>query len=329
MPKLLVLGGTNFIGRNLVDRLLQDGNYDLTLFNRGITNPDIFPEERTLHGDRNSDDINVLGKEDWDAIIDVACYYPDGLQKFVDLMEGRAGRYTFVSTCSVYDNAVNQSILRNEDAKLLGCSVSERTDTSPQSYGQRKAECERILSASKLDSITFRPALVYGPHDHTDRLYYWLFQAAQHQQLLMPGRGERTFSVTYVADLVSALVQSLKVQNHQSVYNAISAPQTSIGQIVAETCRQLGTHPELLNARPDFLKAHNIQPWEDMPLWLDCDYYTYSNQRLITDFYALPTSLTNSLEATISYYKQRNWPVPDFGISEATRAQLIQSINKN
>ena len=102
--KLLLLGGTSFIGRRLVEEILRQTKFDLTLFNRGITNQSLFPEVRKLKGDRNSEDIVNVKQEEWDYIIDLSCYFPNSLETICNSFKSKPKRYIFISTCSVYDN---------------------------------------------------------------------------------------------------------------------------------------------------------------------------------------------------------------------------------
>ncbi|MGB1037811.1 MAG: NAD-dependent epimerase/dehydratase family protein [Bacteroidia bacterium] len=201
MDKVLILGGTNFIGRNLVEALLAIDCYDLTLFNRGVTNPELFPNIKKIIGNRNTSDLDLVLQNNWDYIIDLSCYFPDALS-YIGQINTTLKRYIFISTCSVYDNEENKSVLRNESSPILSCNESQRIDTSVTTYGNRKAECERIVQKSGLTFTIFRPALVYGRYDTSDRFYYWLYNIQKENSLLIPNGGVNLFSVTYVDDLV-------------------------------------------------------------------------------------------------------------------------------
>ena len=325
MNKLLILGGTNFIGRNLVDSLVKLNKFELTLFNRGQSNPDLFPEVRKLHGDRNTSDIDLIFEERWDYIIDLSCYFPAALSQIVSRLEN-ISRYVFVSTCSVYDNNRDKSILRNERAPTLSCSPDESVDTSVAAYGKRKAECERILTQSNLNYTIFRPALVYGPYDPTDRLYYWLYQVATQDQMLITGHGEKLFSVTYVQDLIQAIVKSINPDLESGIYNASTFPALSISKLIETATNLLNKHPKSYSAKPEFLKSNQIAQWVDLPLWLDCDYYTYDNSKVLGDFNLEITDFRDSIASTIDYYRGLNWKTPNFGISDTIKNELIQKL---
>jgi 2'-hydroxyisoflavone reductase len=326
MKKILVLGGTQFIGRYLVEQLNEIDEYELTLFNRQRTKPELFPELNRIKGDRETDDINLLLGEYWDVIIDLSCYYPDSLTNILAVLEGKFNQYILISTCSVYDNENNLEILKTEEAAVKACSSEQRIDRTDHSYGNRKAECERILLASAVNSVLLRPSIVYGPYDHTDRFYYWLYQVKHSNKLLLPDNGERCFSLTYVADLIETILQSVKESVNQKLYNVTTIPQASIAEIVECAQELLDKNQETINASPSFLHQYKISQWGDMPLWIDGDFFTYTNQYLKAELGAEPTSLKNGIQNTIDYYESLNWPKPKYGMTEEIRSGLIDKL---
>jgi 2'-hydroxyisoflavone reductase len=327
MEKLLIIGGTQFIGRNLLLKLQESNKYDITLFNRGKTNASLFPQFKRIIGDRNTDDISKIGQEEWDYIIDLSCYYPDSLEKILPLIKDSVKRYVFVSTCSVYDRNENKSSIATlENGPLLDCSKEQETESLPAAYGNKKVACERLLAASGLDYISLRPSLVYGAYDHTDRLYYWLYQVKHKTPILVPDHGERLFSITYVTDLVHAIIKSLNVEVHSNIYNVISEEFTSIKNIIATASDLLNRSPQIISATPDFLHQHQIQEWTTMPLWIDGDYFTYSDKKLITDFDISLSDWTKSIQETVDYYETLDWSNPIYGLPDTKRLELISLI---
>ena len=323
MKKVLILGGTRFIGRNLVERLQRTGAFDLTLFHRGLTGSELFPEVQRIRGDRNTDEVRRISKENWDFVIDLSCYFPDSLQTTLECLQNAPERYLFVSTCSVYDNAGAPGMMRPETADILSCADDQRNDPGPGSYGRRKAACERILETSGLNYLIFRPALVYGPYDHTDRFYYWLHQVQTQATLLLPDGGFRAFSLTYVMDLVELISQGLRQETAFRTFNVISQPQASIRQIVETAQELLGRENAFRQAAPAFLHERGIRPWLDLPLWLDSDLFTYSNARLRSEFHFRPTPLAEGIRTTLAHYSSLHWPEPKYGIPEKQRQALL------
>lgn len=323
--RILVLGGTQFIGRYLVEQLLGLQNADITLFNRQRTRAELFPELKKIKGDRETDDVHQIADQDWDIVIDLSCFYPASLTTVLHQLKGKLEKYILISTCSVYDSS-SRIEMKTEDALVLGCTEEQGKDRSPETYGNRKAECERILMASELDYVILRPALVFGQYDHTDRFYYWLYQVKKSSTLLLPDKGERTFSVTYVKDLVSMIIEAVQAGLKVGIYNAISEPRISIRQIV--DCAQESLKSELseVNASPEFLNQNKIHQWVDMPLWLDGDHFTYSNELLIKNYNRKLTKSTSSIRETMEYYDSLNWPEPRYGMSNETKNELINKV---
>lgn len=326
MEKLLILGGTNFIGRNLVDSLLKLNDYEITLFNRGKTNPGLYPEIREIYGDRNTSDIDVVFSGNWDYIIDLSCFYPKSLSNIVTHISKGIKRYIFISTCSVYDINSDISILKNEKAPTLNCCISEISDSSIATYGKRKAECERILMHSGLKFTILRPSLVYGEYDNTDRFYYWLYNIKKGSQLLIPNSGNSIFSVTYVKDLVKAILKALFSDIDQSIYNVTTYPDLSISKLVETVSELLNKNINSCFVDSQFLEDNNIVQWTDLPLWLDSDSFTYDNKKIIEDLDMEITDFKTTVSETINYYEKSGWEKPKIGISECKTKELIQNL---
>ena len=165
---ILVLGGTAFVGRAVVAEALTSG-HRVTLFNRGITNPDLFPEAEKLRGDRASD-LSALAHRTWDAVIDVAAYHEDVVRSSVEVLADQVSRYVFVSTLSVCaDHSTTDG--QREDARVLDVeTVAHRSEL----YGAHKAACERVvLDALGPRATIARAGMIVGPHDPTNRFAYW------------------------------------------------------------------------------------------------------------------------------------------------------------
>lgn len=329
MNKILILGGTSFIGRNLVKQLVKRPELELTLFMRGVTNPTIFPELRKIYGDRNTQEIEQIFTENWDQVIDISCYYPQSLATILKGINKKLQHYIFISTCSVYDNEKHEGMLRDESAPVLNCTREQQIDTSPATYGQRKAACEALLLNSNFRHTIFRPALVYGAHDPTDRFYYWLYQSKMNLEILLPENGNRNFSITYVHDLVNCIEESISLEIENGIFNLISTPLSSIFQVVKTATNSLGTSPRLLDANARFLKECRIAQWIDIPLWLNTDTYTYSNERLNKLFSFSPTPFQESIDDSMRFYEASSWPEPISGIPKTKLRELIQKLKKH
>lgn len=325
MKKVLVLGGTNFIGRTLVEQLIELGDYEITLFNRQLNNSTLFPELNKIKGDRETDDIKQISTQSWNYVIDLSCYYPHVLNSTISALK-QVDQYVFISTCSAYNNEDKKGFLKKEQADLLSCNVEQQTDRNPESYGNRKAECERILGLSGISHTILRPALVFGKYDPTDRLYYWLYQVKKCNTLLLPDKGERLFSTTYCKDLVETIIKSMSSAHNSETLNVISNPTTSIAQIVNIAKQYLKQGFFIVDAPQNFLQENNINQWIDMPLWINGDHFTYSNQKLKEALRINPTNFSSAIEQTIAYYDHLNWPEPTYGLNEQTKQALIKKL---
>jgi len=326
MERILILGGTNFIGRNLVELLINEGKYEITLFNRGITNLDLFTSVKNIKGDRNnSEDLRNL-KLDWDYIIDLSCYFPSNLKPLLDLKFSNLKKYIFISTCSVYDNIGAQGELIDEKYHTLEYSPELETITNV-TYGNRKAECERLLIQSDINYTILRPSLVYGKYDSTDRFYYWLYNIQKQFDLLVPSSEGITFSITYVKDLINSINILLSEETTPDIYNVTTRISTSIYEIIDEVKKILNKYPNLYKFEPLLLKENGLKEWVDIPLWLSNNNYNYSNEKLLKKQNIKLYNFEESLKETLQYYNQYGWHTPKYGIDEKTKNDIIYKLN--
>ncbi len=173
--RILVIGGSSFVGRHFVQSALDRG-HDVTLFNRGQTDPGAFPAAEHLVGDRNSD-LSALDGRSWDATVDVCAYVPKQVRLLLESLGDRAGHYTFISTISVYGQVDVDSGF-DETAPLLEPAWDD--ELTMEKYGELKVGCEltaRELAGDRL--LVVRPGFVIGPHDPTHRFTYWVERVAR------------------------------------------------------------------------------------------------------------------------------------------------------
>lgn len=322
MERILILGGTNFIGRNLVEFLMNYDSYDITLFNRGITNLDLFNSVNTIKGDRNNYEDLIKLKLDWDYIIDLSCYFPKNIKPLLDLKFTNLKKYIFISTCSVYDNKDVHGKLIDEKYRTLEYSPELETSTN-ETYGNRKAECERLLIQSNINYTILRPSLVYGKYDNTDRFYYWLYNIQKKYNLVIPKSKGITFSITYVKDLINTISIMLSTETTPEIYNITSKVSTSINEIVEKTQRLLNKYSNLYKFEPQLLKEYGLKEWVDIPLWLPNNNFNYSNEKLLKEQDINLYNFEESLAETLQYYDKSGWYTPKYGINEKTNNDII------
>ena len=328
--KVLILGGTGFVGRILTENLLKSNN-KITLFNRGKRNPGIFPGAEHLFGDRETDDINRISSGDWDVVLDFSCMQPDNLDHILNLLEGKIERYIFISTANVYplDKISKKEFPLKEDAETAPCSEEQRkTKDVISAYGNKKAECERILLEKEwFDTIIFRPGLIYGKYDWSDRFYYWLYRAKTQDEILIPENGKSRSTNTFSEDFAKVIQESISIEKFRKVYNAVTHPPVSLKEIVETASQITGTSPRFINAPLDFLRENNVSEWVDLPVWINDFDLVLDNARLLNDFKAKPVPLEESISKTIDYYDSLGWNEGKYGIRVERERELIQKLN--
>jgi 2'-hydroxyisoflavone reductase len=228
--QVLVLGGTSFVGRAIVEDLLAQGHTP-TLFNRGRTGPDLFPGVARLVGDRDSGDYSALAGQRWDAVVDVTGYLPRHVDQVVEALGGHEGRYLFISTGMVYDHVAAVGEITERSPRLAPHLDDEVLDD--ETYGPLKVACEDALLArfgTRLSVV--RPGYVVGPHERADRLTYWVRNAARGGAIAVPERLDRPVQLVDVRDL-ARLVTLLLARDLPGAFNAVGpSPAVTFVELV-------------------------------------------------------------------------------------------------
>jgi 2'-hydroxyisoflavone reductase len=265
--KILILGGTKFLGRHLVDAALAAG-HEVTLFNRGKTNPTLFPNVETILGDR-AQDIEKLASagRKWDAIIDVAGYVPRIVRLSAQGLEKNVGRYVFISSISAYAGFQKVGINESDPVgKLDDESVEEVTG---ETYGPLKALCEKTVEEIYGDrALIIRPGLIVGPYDPTDRFTYWPMRVKRGGDMIAPDKPQTPIQIIDVRDL-SEFIMKLIEENASGIYNATGPDHELFMGEMLDACKRVsGSVATFHWASTEFLKEHEVQPWSDLPVWL-------------------------------------------------------------
>lgn len=263
--KILILGGTKFLGRHLVDAALATG-HEVTLFNRGKTNPNLFPNIETITGDREHDIEKLAGRE-WDAVIDVAGYLPRIVRLSAEGLERSVKRYVYISSVSAYAGFSKIGINESDPVgKLEDESVEEITG---ETYGPLKALCEKTVQDLYGDrALVIRPGLIVGPHDPTDRFTYWPVRVKRGGDMITPDRPQAPIQVIDVRDL-SAFIIKLIEQNASGIYNATGPDyDLKMGEFLDLCKLASGSVAAFHWTSREFLAEHKVEPWSDMPVWI-------------------------------------------------------------
>jgi 2'-hydroxyisoflavone reductase len=262
---LLVLGGTQFVGRHIVLAALSRG-HSVTTFTRGQT-PDDLPEAVTrLHGDRSDTEhgLDALQSGTWDACIDVSGYLPRVVRQSAELLRERVGRYLFISTVSVY--APGERETTTEDAPVIELE-DPGTEDIPAHYGGLKVLCERVVSELYGERATHvRPHVVAGPDDHTKRFTYWPEALASGDPVLAPGDGSDPVQYIDARDLAEFCIHLLEQDTPGTFHTAV--PTMSWHAFLNEVAEGLRSQAELIWTSEVELKARGLSWWSDLPLFL-------------------------------------------------------------
>lgn len=262
--KILIVGGTRFLGRHIVNSARVRG-HDLTLFNRGQTNPNLFRKIKRYQGDRERDLDQLPGQ--WDAVIDTCGYVPRIVKISAEALKDKVEKYVFISSTSVYADFSKIGIKESDPVgKLEDESVEEITG---ETYGPLKALCEKtVQDMYGVNSLIIRPGLIVGPHDPTDRFTYWVMRTARGGEVLAPDKPEALTQIIDVRDLADFII-SLIANDMSGVFN-VTGPETplSFGALL-DTCKIVsGSDAKFVWAPLEFLEQNNVAPWSDLPAWV-------------------------------------------------------------
>ncbi|SRR5258706_294762 len=255
--KLLVLGGTVFLGRHVVESALVR-RHSVTLFNRGRQNADLFPTVEKLRGDRDGD-LSALGGRRFDAVIDTSTYTPVQASRMAEILDQRIEHYTFISSISAY--AGFPAWRSYDETAPLACGN--------EGYGPLKARSEGALEAAFPGRVTHvRPGLIAGPHDPTDRFTYWPRRIGQGGEVLAPGRPERPVQFIDARDLADWCVR-LSEGQRTGYFNAVGPQSLLTMRQFLEACRSAVECNARFNWVPDEeLIAVGAEAWTELPLWI-------------------------------------------------------------
>jgi 2'-hydroxyisoflavone reductase len=255
--RILVMGGTLFLGRHIVETARWRG-HDVTIFNRGRENPSLFSDIERLVGDRNSN-LSALAGRQFDAVIDPSAYSPEQIDLVLSALKALPKHYTFISSISVY-RSFPAGIQYDEDAHVLPGS---------DGYGALKARAEAAIQSAMSGRVAIlRPGLIVGPHDPTGRFTYWLRRIDAGGRVLAPGRRDRPIQFIDARDLAEWSVQMAEEQVN-TILNAVGPQSTLTMKQFLDQClesSQRGAQLEWLT--DEQILAAGIEGWTELPLWV-------------------------------------------------------------
>ncbi|WP_158598282.1 NAD-dependent epimerase/dehydratase family protein [Falsibacillus albus] len=272
---ILIIGGTKFVGRSIAAEALER-NHDVTLFNRGITNPDAFPEVPVMIGNRdNVNDLEQIARSHWDVIIDTCGYQPHSVQKAMDILRNSTGKYVFISTCSVYKDAFKATGV-TEESETLKLSEGDESRLHEEGslpveryYGELKQLCEcEVMNTFGKDALIIRPGLIVGPYDPSDRFTYWVERISRGGSTLVPDNLDCLIQFIDVRDLASWVFTMIE-ESLNGIWNVVGPTEPlRFGDFLTECKQTLNSHAEFVQVSDQFLLENEVQPWMELPLWI-------------------------------------------------------------
>ncbi|SRR6266540_1729847 len=271
--RLLVLGGSWFLGRVLVEEALRDG-HQVTTFNRGQSGNDVPGVEvvRGDRGDRASLARLVTGRT-WDAVVDTSGYVPRVVGEGARMLADHADRYVFVSTVSVYEGWPVEPL--TEGAAVLECPADAGPDFGtddprgyPTQYGFQKAGCERAVhEVFNERALVLRPGVILGPYEYVGRLQWWLRRIARGGRVLAPGSPDRQIQPIDVRDVATFVLKGLEGGVSGTFNVAAPIEHATYGSLLSDCIAVTGSAAELVWVDDEFLLQHEVQQWTEIPLW--------------------------------------------------------------
>lgn len=323
--RILILGGTVFLGRALVSAALARGHH-VTLFNRGKSNPALFPNVEQLHGDR-AEDLGALRGRRWEAVIDTCGYVPRIVSLSAEALASAVEHYTFISSLSVYADLKQVGI--DESAPVGKLADESVEDVTGETYGPLKALCEQAVARARPGrALIIRPGLIVGPYDPTDRFTYWPHRVAQGGDVLAPGRPGRGVQFIDVRDLAEWTIRVVE-EKRAGVYNADGPAQPlPMGELLGAGRAVSGSEAHFTWVNEAFLLDQKVGPWMEMPLWIpesdpdSAGFFAMSSNK------AIEAGLTfrpvgDTVRATLDWLPERPESPWRAGITREREAELL------
>lgn len=328
--RILIMGGTAFVGRHIAQAAI-DGGHDVTLFHRGKTGADLFPQATHLNGDRDDSDagarLAALRQGSWDAVVDVSGYVPRHVRELAATLDGRGGHYLFISSASVYKTPVARGF--TEDAPLAELADPATEEITYDTYGGLKVACERAATElfGEGGRTVVRPTYVIGPHDRSYRFTYWVDRLARGGEVLAPGDPADPIQVIDARDMGSWIVD-LSAAPVAGVFHAVSpAPPFGFGDMLETIASRVAPGGTKLTWVDSAFLHEQGEDDGSLPLWPAADDSCDINAGDPARAYAAglaPRSLSDSAAEVLA--AQSDSPVrprAGVGISAEREAELL------
>lgn len=302
---LLIMGGTQFLGRAIVTAALESG-HNVALFHRGKTNPDLFPEAEHLIGDRKDTNLDALKGRSFDAVIDVSAYIPRAVRELLETV--KTDHYTLISTISVYKR--NDLIGQDESAELIHLTDPTVEEITGETYGGLKVLCEEMAEQMMPERVLHvRSGLIIGAHDHTDRFSYWPVRVANGDEVLAPVNRHQPLQVIDARDEAEWVIRSVEA-NLTGAFNVAGPISGTLGHALEVSQAVSDSGATITYVPYEFLQEQGVQPWQDMPLWMPVE-----GERAGFHYFSIEKALQNGLTIRPLYQSVKQilewWPTEE------------------
>ena len=337
--KILIIGGTIFLGRHLIEAALERG-HEVSMFNRGMHNPELFPQVEKLRGNR-AEDLSALQGKTWDAAFDTCGYVPSVVRKSVEALRDSVEHYTFVSSCSVYgDFDPNGSDESFPVAQITPEQVAEaeKLDTGKRAkavsygaaYGGLKALCEQAAEELMLGRVlNVRAGLIVGKYDSVERFTYWTKRVSEGGTILAPGKPNRRVRVINARDLADWIVRMAE-NRKAGIYNATGAEDgLTMEKMLTEMRDASASDAEFVWASDDFLDEQKVEAWTEMPLWIPEQYngiFEVKNDKAINDGLKF-RPLSETIKETLDWIRVRGDEPLKVGMEPEREKELLDVLS--
>ncbi len=339
---ILIIGGTKFLGRHLINAALQN-NHKVTLFNRGRNySEDDIKNVKQIHGDRNSD-LEKLGNRRWDAVIDTCGYLPQTVRASAEFLKDKVNQYVFISSGSVYANTSKPNYDETTETKTLDAEQKEEVEkidpkgelnglTLGENYGALKVLCEQAAENAMPNRVlNVRAGMIVGKFDWTDRFAYWVMRVARGGEILAPGSAENFVQLVDAGDLSNWIIKMIE-ENVNGIFNVTSKPfELDFGKMLGAMKNTTESDAEFVWADEKFLSENNVAPWSEMPFYLPESDEELRNFLTMNVDKALAKGLkirplNNTIAEVLNWRKNQDFEIKA-GISDERERQLLKQMS--
>lgn len=326
--RTLILGGTQFLGRHFV-AAVQERGWELTLFNRGQTNPDVYPELEQLRGNRDpkiEPGLAALEGRSWDIVVDPSGYVPRLVNASLEALAS-SGYYCFISSISVYSDFATPG--QDESAPLGEIDDPTTEEWAGPAYGPLKVLCENEVIAARPEShLNVRAGLIIGPHDPTERYTYWVRRVARGGEVLAPVGPEFPVQAIHARDIAEWSLE-MAATGRSGTYNVTSGVYP-LGELLDTAKHVTGSDARFTYVSDAFLQEQEVGPWMELPLWLPPEMagLTQTSVAAAQQQGLKERPLAQTILETYAWTRETPPVDPDVGLTPEREAELLAAWGK-